>query len=144
MPHLKDIRTSLEVGFPENGVPEAFLRYRGKVMRTIEAVTEFPFEDAQFEVVLMDGAAVSAARVREAHRVLRPDGRLFFVVPEKVKEQDEGYTLPEIYSLVRCGFNIVDVERPHWWTFGRRGRTLTICAQKETWKTVSNTYRPYL
>ena len=66
------------------------------------------------------------------------------VKEEKVKEQDEGYTLPEIYSLVRCGFNIVDVERPHWWTFGRRGRTLTICAQKKTWKTVSNTYRPYL
>ena len=144
MPHLTDIRTSLEVGFPENGMPEAFLHYRGKVTRTIEDLAEFPYEDSQFEVVLMDGAAVSAARVREAHRVLKPNGRLFFVVPEKVKAQDEGYTLPEIYSLVRCGFNIIDVVRPHWWTFGRRGRTLTICAQKKTWKTLSNSYRPYV
>ena len=144
MPHLTDIRTSLEVGFPENGLPEAFLRYRGRETRAIGAVTEFPYEDAQFEVVLMDGAAVSAARVKEAHRVLRPEGRLFFVVPEKVKAQDEGYTLPEIYSMVRCGFNIVDVGRPHWWIFGCRRRTLTICAQKKNWKTLSNTYRPYL
>ena len=94
MPHLKDIRTSLEVGFPENGVPEAFFRYRGKVMRTIEAVTEFPFEDAQFEVVLMDGAAVSAARVREAHRVLRPDGRLFFVVRRKSRSRTRAIPCP--------------------------------------------------
>lgn len=144
MPHLKDIRTSLEVGFSENGLPEVFLRYRGRVTRAIGAVAAFPYEDAQFEVVLMDGAAVSAASVKEAHRVLKPNGRLFFVVTEKVKGQEAGYTLPEVYSLVRCGFNIVDVERPHWWTFGRRGRTLTICAQKKTWKTLSNTYRPYV
>lgn len=143
MPHLTDIRTSLEVGFPENGTPEVFLRYRGRDARAIGAVTEFPYEDAQFEVVLMDGAAVSAVRVKEAHRVLRPNGRLFFVVPEKTKGQD-GYTLPEIYSLVRCGFNIVDVGRPHWWFFGRRGRTLTICALKKNWKTLTNTYRPYV
>ena len=141
---MRPVRTSLEVGFPGEALPARFAPLRGRVWRATDRATALPYEDAQFEVVLMDGAAVSAARVREAHRVLRPDGRLFFVVPEKVKEQDEGYTLPEIYSLVRCGFNIVDVERPHWWTFGRRGRTLTICAQKKTWKTVSNTYRPYL
>lgn len=143
MPHLKDIRTSLEVGFPENGVPEAFFRYRGKVMRTIEAVTEFPFEDAQFEVVLMDGAAVSRAAVKEAHRVLKPDGRLYFAVPEKTRQQ-AGFTLPEVYSLVRDGFHIVEVERPSRWCFWRRERTLTICAKKKNWKTLTNTYRPYL
>ena len=144
MPPLTDIRTSLEVGFSEGGLPRVFVGYRGRDSRSIAAMPEFPYEDEQFNVVMMEGSAVSPVTVKEAHRVLRPEGHLFFVVPEKVKEQDEGYTLPEIYSLVRCGFNIVDVERPHWWTFGRRGRTLTICAQKKTWKTVSNTYRPYL
>ena len=40
---------------------------------------------------------------------------------EKTKSQ-KGYSLPDVYSLVRDGFNIVDVERPTWWLFGRRGR----------------------
>ena len=137
------IRTSLEVGFSEDGVPEALVRYRGAATRSIGAVKEFPYEDSQFDVVLMDGAAVSSARVKEAHRVLRPEGRLFFTVPEKTKKQD-GYTMPEIYAVVRCGFNITDVSRPPWWLFGCRGRTLTICAQKKNWKTLTNTFRPYL
>lgn len=143
MHQLREIRTSLEVGFPEGGVPGSYAHLRGKEVRAIGAVNAFPYEDAQFEVVLMDGAAVSAARVKEAHRVLTPEGRLYFTVPEKTKKQ-AGYTLPEIYAIVRYGFNIVEVVRPAWWFFGRRGRTISICAQKKNWKSLSNTYRPLI
>ena len=143
MPQVKDIRTSLEVGFPDGTVPEAFVRFRGRQVRAIGALAAFPFEDAQFDVVLMDGDAVSAKTVKEAHRVLRPEGRLFFVVNEKTKSQN-GFTLPDIYSMVRDGFNITDVTRPAWWLFGLRGKTITICATKKAWKTLTNTYRPYV
>ena len=143
MSHLKEIRTSLEVGFPVGNLPEAFVRFRGKQTRAIGALAEFPYEDGQFDAVLMDGSAVSAKAVREAHRVLHPEGRLFFTVPERTKKQ-EGYTLPDIYSIVREGFNITEVTRPAWWFFGSRGRTISICATKKAWKTVTNTYRPYV
>ena len=52
--------------------------------------------------------------------------------------------LPEIYSIVRNGFNLVGVVRPPWWLFGLRGRTISICAQKKYWKALVNTYRPYV
>lgn len=143
MHQLREIRASLEVGFPEGGVPECFHRYRGRETRAIGILAEFPYEDSQFDVVLMDAKAVSAARVKEAHRVLKPEGALRFVVPEKTGSQ-EGYTMPEIYSLVRGGFNITEVVRPAWWLFGLRGRTITICARKKNWKTLNNTYRPYI
>ena len=143
MPQLKSIRTSLEVGFPEGVLPEAFTGLRGQQTRAIGNLPEFPYENAQFDVVLMDGAVVSAVSVREAHRVLRPEGRLFFIVPEKTKKQD-GFTLPDIYSIVRDGFNITELTRPAWWFFGRRGRTFMICATKKNWKTLTNTFRPYV
>ena len=76
---------------------------------------------------------MSTVTVREAHRVLRPDGRLFFIVPEKTRQQD-GFALPDVYSIVRDGFNIIETERPPWWLFGCRGHTLTITARKKTWK----------
>ena len=143
MPQLKSIRASLEVGFPEGVLPEAFAGLRGQQTRAIGNLPEFPYENAQFDVVLMDGTAVSTASVREAHRVLRPEGRLFFIVPEKTGKQD-GFTLPDVYSIVRGGVNITEVSRPSWWFFGRRGRTLTICATKKNWKTLTNTFRPYV
>ena len=133
MPAERPVRTSLEVGFPGEGPPEEFLRYRGAAMRSIPASLQFPYEDAQFEVVMMDGSAVSRETVKEAHRVLKPEGRLFFMVPEKTRKQP-GYTMPDIYAVVREGFNIVQAQRPPWWLFGRRGRTLTICARKKNWK----------
>lgn len=143
MSQLKNIRTSLEVGFPNGTVPEAFVRFRGRQTRAIGALAEFPYEDGQFDVVLMDGGVVSANTVREAHRVLVPDGRLYFIVPERTKKQ-AGYTLPDIYSIVREGFNITEVTRPPWWLFGKCGRTISICAAKKAWKTLTNTYRPYV
>ena len=134
MPGAREVRTSLEVGFPPGGPPERLVRHRGKAYRAIPAQAEFPYEDSQFDAVLMDGSAVSRASVREAHRVLRPEGCLYFVVPEKTSLQS-GYTLPDIYSVVRDGFNIVTMERSAWWFFRRIGRTLTIVAQKKaSWR----------
>ena len=143
MSRLKEIRASLEVGFPGGEIPEAFSRLRGRETRALGAVSEFPYEDAQFEVVLMDGAVVSRKSVKEAHRVLKPAGRLFFTVREKTKAQD-GFALPDIYSIVRDGFDITEVSRPPWWLFGLRGRTISICAKKKNWKSLTNTYRPYV
>ena len=129
----RTVRTSLEVGFPAGGLPESLVRYRGRDSRSIPVCEEFPYEDAQFEVVMIEGAAVSRKTVREAHRVLRPDGRLFFMVQEKTRKQ-AGFTLPDVYSTVREGFNIVGVERPPWWLFGLRGHTLSIVARKKAWR----------
>ena len=143
MSQLKEIRASLEVGFPDGTLPEEFVRFRGRETRSVGNVTEFPFEDAQFDVVLMNGASVSRKTVKEAHRVLKPEGCLRFKVNEKLGTQD-GMTLPNVYSVVRDGFNIIEVVRPPWWLFGLRGRTIAICAQKKNWKTLTNAYRPYV
>ena len=143
MHQLKDIRTSLEVGFAEGKLPDALKRFRGRQTRAIAALAEFPYEDMQFDTVLMDGTVVSAKMVKEAHRVLKPEGRLYFKVNEQTANQD-GFTLPKIYSIVREGFNIVEVVRPPWWCFGLRGRTISICAVKKNWRSLTNTYRPYV
>jgi SAM-dependent methyltransferase len=142
---MKEVRTSLEVGFRAGEpLPPRFAHLRGREWRAIGAVGEFPYEDAQFEVVMMDGGAVTRARVKEAHRVLRPDGSLYFTVPEK-NGKEPGYTLPDIYVIVREGFNIVGLERAKWWwRFTRRRRTLTIHAQKKHWKSLNGTFRPYV
>lgn len=143
MSPLNEVRTSLEVGFAGGVLPDELIRFRGRVTRVLGNVAAFPYEDAQFDVVLMDGEAVSRTSVREAHRVLRSEGSLRFTVPERTNKQS-GFTLPELYSMMRDGFNLVEVSRPPWWLFGRKGRTLSICARKKNWKTLSNTYRPYL
>ena len=137
------IRSGLDVGFNDEDVSQTLREFRGGVWMSLDARASFPFEDAQFEVVVMNGSVVSRAIVREANRVLRPEGCLFFTVPEKMGSQ-EGYTLPNVYSLVRDGFNIVGVERPRWRLFRRRNRTLTICAQKKNWRSAINKFRPYI
>lgn len=134
MPHLDEVKTSLEVGFPEGELPEKYLAYRGKANRQIPPVAEFPYEDEQFEVVILADSTVSRTAVHEAHRVLKPKGYLFFSVQKGTKESG-GYEMPDIYSLIRDGFDIVDVAHPPWWKFGRAGHTLTISARKKTWKT---------
>lgn len=133
MPRLDEIKTSLEVGFPNAILPERFMAYRGKATRAIAPLREFPYEDAQFEVVMMAPTAVTRATVREAHRVLRPNGYLFFIVPEKTRAQP-GFTLPDLYSLIRDGFDIVDLIRPPWWRFGFGRHEFTVSARKKTWK----------
>ena len=145
MPQLKEVRTSLEVGFSgSDAMPERFAHLRGREWRAIAALDEFPYEDAQFEVVVMAGSAVTRERVKEAHRVLRPEGSLYFMVPEK-SGNEPGYTLPDIYAIVREGFNIVGLERPAWWRFwSGSGANFTIRALKKNWKSLGGTYRPYV
>ena len=140
---MTNIRTSLEVGFPEGRLPARYAPLRGRAWRSTEWTGEIPFEDAQFEVVIIDGASVSRESVREAHRVLRADGRLYFAMDMK-KRGAGAPALREAYALVRDGFHIVEVEKPSRLFFWQRRRELVICAKKKNWKSLSNTYRPYL
>ena len=140
---VRDIRTSLEVGFPNGELPAKFVELRGRESRAIPCQGEFPFEDAQFDIVMMDGSVVSKASVKEAHRVLKPSGELHFIVPEK-SGSGEGLTLPDIYAIVRYGFNITGLERPKWWKFGLGGRTITVCACKKNWRATTGTFRPLI
>ena len=141
MPETSYVRTSLEIGFGEEPLPKRFEALRGREYRSVPLTEELPFEDRQFEVVLMHRSALGDDSVKEAHRVLRPGGRLCFQVPEKNKAQG-GYTLAEIYALVRYGFDIVELDRPKWWEFRRLGRTISITARKKNWKQLNNTFRP--
>lgn len=141
---LTPVRTGLDVGFQDGEIPACFVPLKGRFWRSISAQPEFPFEDAQFEAVVMHGSAVTPASVKEAHRVLKPDGCLYFIVPERTGRQ-EGFTMPDIYATVRDGYNIIGVDRPRWWFFRSRGRTFTICARKKNWRSSKGlTFRPYV
>ena len=127
------IRTGLVVGCDDRSVEDALKTLRGGVWMSVPATPELPFEDGQFEVVVLEGTAVTRENVREAHRVLRPSGCLFFTVNERTGGQD-GLTAPEIYKIVREGYDIVALKRPKWWTFGRKGHTITVCARMKAWR----------
>lgn len=128
------VLTSLEAGFPEGLLPEPFVSLRGKSCCVEPASLPLPYEDAQFDVVMLDGGFVSAESVREAHRVLKSSGHLYFIVNERTR-REEGFTPDELYHrLVKHGFDVVSLDRSPWWRmfFGRR--TLTVCLGKKTWK----------
>lgn len=127
------IRSGLAVGFPGDGAVGALRSLRGGVWLSESNAEDLPFEDRQFEVVAMAGHAVTRSAVREANRVLKPDGCLFFTVNEKTGKQP-GFTPPEIYKIIREGFDIIEMKRPKWWLFGRKGHTLTVCARKKAWR----------
>ena len=131
--HYKRIRSGLDVGFDDEDVTNELREFRGGVWMSISAKSEFPFDDEQFEVVVMNGAVVNRDLAREANRVLRPEGCLFFTVNERTRKQG-GYTPAEIYRVIREGFDILSIRRPKWWYFGRHGRTLTVCARKKAWR----------
>lgn len=133
MSRRREIRASLEIGFPGGQLPEKYLCRRGKESRVVGVMPELPFEDAQFDAVIMHSSAVSRQMVKEVHRVLKSEGEMYFTVPEKTSKQN-GYTIADVYSVVRDGFHIVAVERPKWWFFGSGGRTLGIMAVKKNWK----------
>ena len=100
---------------------------------------ELPFEDHQFEVVLLSRRMLDGPRawvetlVREAHRVLQGGGCLVFTVEEAATEE-RGWTARAVYDLLRDGFDMVGLRRPPWWRFGTAGRTLTVCAGRKTWR----------
>ncbi len=100
---------------------------------------ELPFEDHQFEVVLLSAALFAQSRprldmlVREVHRILQGGGCLFFTVDEAATG-GAGWTQRAVYELLRDGFDVVELKRPPWWRFGTAGRTLTVCARRKNWR----------
>ena len=110
-----------------------------KTVLALGAGGELPFEDHQFEVVLLSRRMLDGPRarvetlVREAHRVLQGGGCLVFTVEESATE-DRGWTARAVYDLLRDGFDMVGLKRPSWWRFGTAGRTLTVCAGRKTWR----------
>lgn len=130
----KRIRSALMVGFKNDDALELLRSYRPGVWMSADGGDdELPFEDSQFEVVIVALEAVSRDMVREVNRVMVSGGSMFFTVNEKTRSQ-EGYTAPEIYKLVREGFDILALRRPPWWAFGMRGHTITVCARKKAWR----------
>ncbi len=100
---------------------------------------ELPFEDHQFEVVVLATSLFASHRerldalVRETHRILQGGGCLFFTV-EEASASGDGWTQRAIYELLRDGFDVVELKRPAWWRFGTAGRTLTVCAKRKNWR----------
>ena len=99
---------------------------------------EMPFDDHQFEVVVLSAALLSGDRaradavVRETHRILQGGGCLVFSVDEA--GSGVGFSERGIYDLLKDGFDVVGLKRPPWWKFGAAGRTLTVCARRKTWR----------
>lgn len=130
--HFQRVRAGLVVGFKDDTM-SVLKSSREGVWFELPLSDELPFDDCQFEVIVLHGSGVSRGRVREANRVLKPEGCLFFTVNERTGKQD-GYTAPEIYKMIREGFDIIELKRPKWWKFGREGKTMTVCARKKAWR----------
>ena len=126
------VRAGLAVGFDTFDFEE-LRSVRGGVWEASGAEGGLPFDDRQFDVVAIDRKSVSRANILEVYRVLTPNGSMFFTVDERTGKQP-GFTAPEIYKMVREGFDILELRRPKWWMFGRGGRTMTVCARKKTWR----------
>lgn len=154
------LRTGVDIGFADAAVP-ARLREQFRALWMTVATDgaagfpslapgtvhgfgkdgTLPFDGNQFEVAVLNGAAISQPLVREVHRVLRPAGMLFFTVEEAVRH-GPGSTLSKLYNaFLKCGYDIVSVARPPWWRFGRDGRTLTVCARKKNWRAQRSSVR---
>lgn len=132
MSRFQRVRAGLVVGYSDDTM-SVLKSHRDGVWMEIPLSDEFPFEDGQFEVIVMHGSGVCRERVREANRILKPEGCLFFTVNERTGN-DDGYTAPELYKIVREGFDIIELKRSKWWRFGRDGKTMTVCARKKAWR----------
>lgn len=158
---VKDVRAGVDVGFADAELSKAFRQSHAGVWMTVEDGTaardatasvldpktvlllgaggELPFEDHQFEVVLLAATLLAQSRerldtlVREVHRILQGGGCLFFTVDEAAAG-GAGWTQRAVYELLRDGFDVVELRRPPWWKFGTAGRTLTVCARRKNWR----------
>ena len=158
---LTRVRAGLDIGFADAAVSRLFREARGGVWMTVENGVhlreltagsldpktvlqlgddcELPFEDNQFEVVLLSTSmllqhsARVAKLVREIHRVLQGGGCLIFAV-EEASSGTSGYSQRSIYELLRDGFDVVGLKRPPWWKFGTAGRLMTVCARRKNWR----------
>jgi len=94
-----------------------------------------PFDDCQFDVVILNGAIISLPLVREIHRILRPSGRLFFEQEETVRHGRDSTSARIYNSFLRSGFNVTSLVRSPWWrSLLLGGRTLTVCATRKNWR----------
>ena len=109
-----------------------------KTVLQLGAGGEMPFDDHQFEVVVLSAALISGDRaradavVRETHRILQGGGCLVFSVDESAS--GAGFSQRGVYDLLKEGFDVVGLKRPPWWKFGAAGCTLTVCARRKTWR----------
>ena len=155
------VRAGVDVGFADAAFSQTLRQAHAGVWMTVEddvdardaaaavldpktvlqlgAGGELPFEDHQFEVVLLSAAMLAQPRerlgtlVREAHRILQGGGCLHFTVEEAARG-GAGWTQRAVYELLRDGFDVVGLRRPPWWRFGTAGRTLTVCARRKNWR----------
>ena len=154
------VRAGVDAGFGDAAVSQALraacpgvwmtvedgVAARERVAGTLDPKTvlqlgvggEMPFDDHQFEVVVLSAALLVGARaraeavVRETHRILQGGGCLVFSVDESGAVS--GFGQRGIYDLLKNGFDVVGLKRPPWWKFGVAGRTLTVCARRKTWR----------
>ena len=155
------VRAGVDVGFADAGISQALRQMHAGVWMTVEcgpdardaaaaaldpktvllmgAGGELPFEDHQFEVVLLAAELLMQPRerletlIRETHRILQGGGCLYFTVDEAAGG-GAGWTQRAVYELLRDGFDVVGLKRPPWWRFGTAGRTLTVCARRKNWR----------
>ncbi len=154
------IRSGVDVGFADAACSMAFRKVRGGVWMTVEETSfdrdrvaneidsksvlalgaggELPFEDRQFELVVLSeeffarNYARQKSLIRECHRVLQGGGCLLFTVDA---DSLGGYGSAQryLYELLRDGFDVIALKRPPWWKFGQR-HSLTICARRKSWR----------
>ena len=154
------VRAGVDAGFGDAAVSQALraacpgvwmtvedgVAARERVAGTLDPKTvlqlgvggEMPFDDHQFEVVVLSAALLVGARaraeavVRETHRILQGGGCLVFSVDESGAVS--GFGQRGIYDLLKDGFDVVGLKRPPWWKFGAAGRTMTVCARRKNWR----------
>lgn len=158
---VEGMKAGVDIGFADAAFSQSLRQMRAGVWMTVEdgpaardaaaaaldpktvlqmgSGGELPFEDHQFEIVLLSSAMLSEPRgrlgtlIREAHRILQGGGCLYFTVEESSGE-GAGWTQRAVYELLRDGFDVVGLKRPPWWKFGTAGRTLTVCARRKNWR----------
>jgi len=124
------VRAGLDIGFTNSWVSQTF-RQTGGYWMTVEMTAtrrgrvatalgddtvltagrngELPFEDKQFDVVIVSCAMLTAnpdtipALLRECHRILKIGGHLIFTVSREKRHSEEG-----LFHLLRDGFDVLD------------------------------------
>lgn len=126
--HFERVRTGLDVGLSDSALIDELHSVRRGNWESIPATADMPYEDSQFDVVVLDESVVCPRAAREVNRILRSGGYLFFTISR------EGVVLSDIYKILRGGFDITDVKRESWWTCHSFHGPVTVCARKKAWK----------
>lgn len=142
-----EIRTAMDLGFTHAGVSQMLRQSGGywitvettgeqhslisraldpKTVFTLDSRGELPFEDKQFDVVVLAHGSLpaddiaAADVVRECHRVIKPGGTLIMTVEfhkrfgisnlfqHRVSGTGATYTEAGIFKLMKAGFDLLD------------------------------------